>query len=78
MPGGGGMDPNDPALDEASEGATEFQEEARENFSDLTEAIDAVNNRVKDLEDRQLGPRVAALEDRRPAKQSAPDEEGSS
>ena len=67
LPGGGEVDPQDPALQEASEGAAEFERETRGALGDLTEAVAALNSRVSALEDRRLGERLATLEDQRPA-----------
>lgn len=64
FPGGGEVDPKDPALQEASEGAAEFEEETRGGLRDLAEAVSLMNGRVSALEDRQLGQRLTALEDR--------------
>lgn len=63
LPGGTGVEPKDPGLDEASEGAAEFQEDARRNFGDLTDAVATMNGRVSSLEDRKLGERLVQLED---------------
>jgi hypothetical protein len=63
LPGGTGIDPKNPGLDEASEGAAEFQEDARQNFKDLADAIATMNGRVSALEDRKLGERLVRLED---------------
>lgn len=64
FPGGGEVETKDPALEEASEGATDFQEEARQNFQELADVLDTLSTQVTALEDRKLGERLAALEDR--------------
>lgn len=65
LPIGTGVEPKDPGLDEASEGAAEFQEGARRNFKDLTDAVATMNGRVSSIEDRKLGERLVQLEDQR-------------
>lgn len=65
LPGGGNVDPKDPSLSEASEGANEFQQEARNNFKDLADALGTMNERVVALEDRRLGERMTQIEDQR-------------
>lgn len=50
LPGGAEFDPRDPALQEASEGAAEFESEARGGLRDLTEAVSLMNDRVSKLE----------------------------
>jgi hypothetical protein len=63
LPGGGEVEPKDPALQEASEGAAEFEKETRGGLADLADAIATMNGRVSALEDRRLGERLAQLED---------------
>ncbi len=75
-PGGGEVDPKDPALQEASEGAAEFEEETRGGLRDLTEAVAVMNGRVSALEDRRLGERLTALEDREVSRRGDPTPDG--
>lgn len=63
FPGGGEVEPKDPALQEASEGAAEFEKETRGGLADLADAIATMNGRVSALEDRRLGERLTQLED---------------
>ncbi len=65
IPGGGEVDPKDPALEKASSGAEEFQEQARASIADLGDAMDALSAQLTALEDRRLGERLAAIEDRK-------------
>lgn len=64
LPGVGEVDPKDPALQEASEGAAEFHKETRGGLADLADAVATMNGRVSALEDRRLGERLTQLEDR--------------
>lgn len=63
LPGGGEVEPKDPALQEASEGAAEFEKETRGGLADLADAVATMNGRVSALEDRRLGERLTQLED---------------
>ncbi len=48
--GVGEVDPKDPALQEASEGAAEFHKETRGGLGDLADAVATMNGRVSALE----------------------------
>jgi hypothetical protein len=65
LPGGGEAQLKDPALQEASEGAAEFEAETRGGLRDLADAVALMNGRVSALEDRRLGERLTRLEDGR-------------
>jgi hypothetical protein len=64
LPGGAEMDPKDPALSKAAEGMEEFEAETRRSFDEHDESLDDLDRRLVALEDRRIGERLAALEDR--------------